>query len=199
MERGSPEAEAPAPTSPVVGVFGGSFNPPHVAHVLAVVYSRLIAKLDRVLVIPVFQHPFAKELAPFEHRMAMCERAFVGQPWVEVSTLERDLGGESKTLRTLERLAELQPGWRLRLVLGSDVVPDLPKWHRFDRIRELADPLILPRRGFTEDDARAFLPEVSSTEVRRVLAGGDPSSIAALLPWNVLEYARKEGLYGLAK
>lgn len=198
MERGDPQTASIAPAR-VVGVFGGSFNPPHVAHVLAVVYAQLIARLDSVVVIPVFQHPFAKELAPFEQRMRMCQLAFEGQAWVEVSTLERDLGGESKTLRTLERLAELHPEWRLRLILGSDVVPDLPKWHRFDRIRELAEPLILPRRGFTEDDAGAFLPEVSSTEVRRLLAAGSSAALAALLPWNVLAYARKEGLYGLAK
>ena len=77
-----------------VGVFGGSFNPPHVGHVLAAAYLLSMAAVDRVLVIPVFRHPFAKTLASFEDRLAMCQLAMTWLPQVEVSDIERQLGGE---------------------------------------------------------------------------------------------------------
>lgn len=207
----APETESPrrveapeAPTVKRVAVFGGSFNPPHVAHVLAAVYALSVAPVDEVLVVPVFRHPFAKELAPFDDRLAMCELAMGWIPGVRVSAVERDLGGESLTLRTLVHLAAENPSWCMRLLVGSDVVPDLPKWHRFDEVAKLASPLVLPRAGATEDEV--LLPDVSSTQVRARLGrafgvaatGGDPAEdeiLARLLPSRVLAYALSRGLY----
>ena len=80
-----------------VAIFGGSFNPPHVAHALAVVYALSVAPIDEVLVVPVFRHPFSKELAPFEDRVRMCELAaerIRGQT-VEQSVEIRRLQGSS--------------------------------------------------------------------------------------------------------
>ncbi|NUP04714.1 MAG: nicotinate (nicotinamide) nucleotide adenylyltransferase [Polyangiaceae bacterium] len=181
-----------------VGIFGGSFNPPHVAHVLAAAYALLVAPIDRVVIVPVFCHPFSKELASFEDRLAMCRLAFEALPHVEISTVEQELGGESRTLRTVEHLKALHPDWRLRLLLGSDVVPDLPKWHRFDRIAEIAEPFVIERRGATSDEARALLPEVSSTEIRALFERGAFDELASLVPRRVLEYARERGLYALS-
>src|SRR6478735_3989939 len=96
---------APTGTPRRVAIFGGSFNPPHVAHVLAVVYALSTAPIDEVLVVPVFHHPFSKELASFDERLAMCELALGWIPRVVVSSVERDLGGSSLTLRTVEHLA----------------------------------------------------------------------------------------------
>ncbi len=199
-ERGSGEGAAVDPATKRVALFGGSFNPPHVAHVLATVYALSTAPIDEVLVVPVYQHPFSKELAPFEDRLAMCELAMGWIPGVIVSAVERDLGGESLTLRTLRHLVEAHPDWRMRLLIGSDVVPDLGKWHRFDEIAKIAEPLVLPRAGATSGEA--LLPEVSSTRVRRLLAAaaaGEVASLAELtqiLPDRVLRHARARGLYG---
>lgn len=185
-----------------VGVFGGSFNPPHVSHVLAVAYAELIASLDEVLVIPVYQHPFSKELAPFDARLELCERAFHQLPFVKVSSIERDLGGESRTLRTLEALAERDPDASFRLILGSDVIADLSKWHRFDRIEALAPPLFLERAGHpSRPGARGVLPEASSSEIRALLAleepgEGDDARLTELVPRRVLEHVRARSLYG---
>lgn len=178
-----------------VGIFGGSFNPPHVAHVLAVTYALLVAPIERVVVVPVFRHPFAKELASYEDRLAMCELAFRGAPRVQISTIERELGGESLTLKTLQALSEANPGWKMRLILGSDVVPDLPKWHRFDRIAELAEPFIIARRGASAERAAPLLPELSSTDVRALFEQDDREALQALLPRAVLDYALERGLY----
>ena len=178
-----------------VGIFGGSFNPPHVAHVLAASYTLLVAPVDCICVIPVFQHPFAKELAPFEARLRMCELAFEGVARVRVSDVERTLGGESRTLRTLEHLRETEPDWSMRLIIGSDVVADLPKWHQFERIASIAPPFVLARRGVGES-AKSVLPEVSSTEIRALAARGDIADLSLLLPQRVLTFMREQGLYG---
>lgn len=179
-----------------VAVFGGSFNPPHVAHALAVVYALQVAPIDEVLVVPVYQHPFSKELAPFEDRLAMCQAAMGWIPHTTISTVERELGGESLTLRTLTRLRDDHPGWSLRLLVGADVLADLPKWHRFDKIAEIAPPFILGRAGVAEAGApEAMLPRVSSTEVREALARGDVEAVRPLVPARVLDYIEEHGLY----
>jgi nicotinate-nucleotide adenylyltransferase len=184
-----------------VGIFGGSFNPPHVAHVLAASYTLLVAPIDHVCVIPVFQHPFAKELAPYDARLRMCELAFAGDARVEVSDVERQLGGESRTLRTLEHLQETRPDWSMRLIIGSDVVADLPKWHQFDRIAAIAPPFVLERRGKSDKPGKtdkSVLPEVSSTEIRELVRRGEMDELSMLLPRAVLELVRQNQLYGCA-
>ena len=102
--RDAAERDAQA-GGPRIAIFGGSFNPPHVAHVLAVVYALAVAPIDHVLIVPVYQHPFSKELAPFEDRLAMCEAAMGWIPGARVSDVERELGGESLTLRMLTHLS----------------------------------------------------------------------------------------------
>jgi nicotinate-nucleotide adenylyltransferase len=186
-----------APTEPRrVAIFGGSFNPPHVAHVLAVTYALSVAPIDEVLVIPVFQHPFAKELVPFEDRFTMCELALGWIPRVTISAVERELGGESRTLRTLEHLAATYPSWSLRLLIGADVVADAAKWHRFDRVSEIAPPLVLGRYGVEgQGTPKPLLPEVSSTEIRAALRVGSIESLRPLVPATVLDFIASQNLY----
>lgn len=178
-----------------VAIYGGSFDPPHIGHVLCVAYVLSAAPVDHVLVVPVFRHPFAKTPAPYADRLAMCRLAFAWIPNVTVSTVEEELGGESLTLRTVEHLSELHPAWSLRLLVGSDVVADLPKWHRWDRIAELAPPLLVARAGVPTQGAPHLLPEVSSTEVRAAVAAGKLDEVRALLPWRVADHIAARGLY----
>lgn len=179
-------------------VFGGSFDPPHVGHVLAVTYVLSAFALDGVLVIPVHRHAFGKDLVSFEDRFAMCEAAMGWIPRVVISDVERRLGGESRTLHTLEALLAEAPERDLRLVIGSDVLPDLPKWYRFDRIRELASPIILGRAGHPHPDAPvAVLPEVSSTAIREAYRRGPAAGdrLDTLVPTTVRQHIREHGLY----
>jgi nicotinate-nucleotide adenylyltransferase len=182
-----------------VAVFGGSFNPPHVAHVLAVSYVLACFEVERVLVVPVFDHAFDKDLAPFDRRFELARIAFAWLPGVEVSRIEERLPTPSYTLQTLERLAEEHPHWALRLVVGSDVLHERDKWRSFERIEELAPPLVLGRAGFPHPSAPpAVLPEVSSTHVRALLrASGNSatSELEALVPRRVLLHVRAHGLY----
>lgn len=180
-----------------VAVYGGSFNPPHVGHVLAVAYALATQPIDEVLVVPCFVHPFAKELAPFEQRFAMCKLAMGWLPGVEISRVEEALGGESRTLRTLSHLKAEHPGWQLRLLVGADILGDAPKWHGFEQVVALAPLLVLGRAGTVDPSAPApLLPEVSSTQIRRLFAEGDTEALSALLPRRVLAFAQERGLYG---
>jgi nicotinate-nucleotide adenylyltransferase len=179
-----------------VFLFGGSFNPPHIAHVLAVAYVLATEEADLVAVVPCYLHPFAKELAPFEHRFAMCERAMGWLPRTKVLRVEEELGGESRTLRTVEHLRKVHPDWHLRLVVGADVLLEGPRWHGFDRVAELAPPIILGRVGVTTPEApRPLLPEVSSTAIREAIRDGRTGEIAALVPRAVLAHIEAQGLY----
>jgi nicotinate-nucleotide adenylyltransferase len=187
----------------IVGVFGGSFNPPHVAHVLAATYVLSVGAIDRLLVVPTFQHPFAKALAPFEDRIEMCEIAVGWLPRIEVSRVEAELGGESRTLRTLEHLKGAHPDWALRLVMGADLVVESRKWHGFEQIKTIAPPLVLGRVGvdvsstsLSATSLPQVLPALSSTEVRAKLAAKAWEELSPLVPRNVLVYIRAHGLYG---
>ena len=180
-----------------VAVFGGSFNPPHVAHVLACALVLSTEDVDLLLIVPAYQHPFAKPLAPFDDRVAMCELAMAWMPRVRISRVEEELGGESRTLRTLQHLAGVHPEWSLRLVIGADILADAPRWFGFDAIERLAPPIVLGRAGLDAPGAGpALLPDVSSTRVRAAIGSGAWSEAARLVPRSVLAHVRSRGLYG---
>ena len=183
-----------------VAIYGGSFDPPHIAHVLAAVYARKVGGFDLVLVLPVFEHAFHKSLTPYAHRVRLCELAFEGIDGVAVSTLEQELPTPSLTLRTLERLAALHPDWAMRLLFGSDVLGDTSKWHAFERVSSLAPPFVVARPGYEQPSGgSALLPDVSSTRVREALATRALPESQALLdssvPQAVLAYVEEQGLY----
>lgn len=180
-----------------IAVFGGSFDPPHASHVLLGAYVLCTAPIDRMIVVPTWQHALDKKAsASFEDRRRMCELAFADMARVEVSTIEQELEGRSYTLNTLEALAERYQGASLRLVLGADILGETHRWHRFDRVAELAPPIIVGRVGYPPPEgegAAILLPEVSSTDVRaRVTAG---LQFRGLVPASVADYIDSKGLY----
>lgn len=181
-----------------VAVFGGSFNPPHIAHVLAATYA-LSVGFDKVLAVVVAQHAFAKELASFEHRVAMAERAFAHCAAVEVSTIEASLPSPSYTVQTLRALHQRHPTWRLRLLIGADVLAELDRWNEPEEVRRLAPPFLLGRLGHPHPQTpAAILPEVSATAVRERVAQPAETNQAWLkryVPADVLEYIAEHALY----
>lgn len=178
-----------------IGIFGGSFDPPHVCHVLLAAYALSVEALDRLLIVPVYQHALGKALAPFEHRVRMCELAFADLKRVEVSTLERDLGGVSRTLRLVEALEQRYPGARFRLVVGADILQETARWHRFDEVERRAPLLVIGRSGvpLSVENGVPELPNVSSTAVRAALAQGN--ELNGWLPRRVSDYAAQHRLY----
>ena len=165
-----------------VAVFGGSFNPPHLGHVLAGTYILATGVVDHVLVVPAYRHAFGKPLAPFPLRMALTEAAFSCVAQSSVDPIEYELSGESRSIHTLTALARLHPTWRMRLVVGTDVVAESHKWFRFDEIVQLAPLLVLPRG---ESVVPVILPRVSSTVIRGMLRAGGPGAVRSLVPASV--------------
>jgi nicotinate-nucleotide adenylyltransferase len=179
-----------------LAVFGGSFDPPHIGHVLLASYALSVSPVERVLVAPVFRHPFGKAPCAFEHRMEMCKLAFRLLPQVEVSDLERELGGTGYTVDLLEAIHKRHPHARLRLLVGADILPELDRWHHIARVRELAPLLVAGRSGFAHPDVdpdAPTLPEVSSTAIREALARAH--DVRSRVPQAVLAYIEREGLY----
>ena len=175
-----------------IALFGGSFDPPHLGHLLAAAFVLATEPVDELWLLPVHEHPLGKKpAAPFDHRVHLCEQAVRDLARVRVSRLEGELKGEGRTVDLLEHLRRTQPQHRWALVLGSDLVAERPQWKRFDRIAELARIVPLDRGGFSEG---ALLPEISSTQVRALLAAASPE-VARLVPRAVLEAIRAAGTY----
>jgi len=182
-----------------LGVYGGSFDPPHIAHVLAAAYALSIGQLDRLLIVPVFSHAFNKPLTQFEHRFAMCELAFASLARCEISRIECSLPTPNRTLNMLEAVARDHPGAKLRLVVGTDVMAESSKWHAFDAISQLAPPLVVGRNEHPSGRSYFQLPDVSSSQIRSLIAAKSSAEteaeLAALLPGAVLHHIREHRLY----
>lgn len=181
-------------TRDALGVLGGSFDPPHIAHVMLALLGLSVGGLSRVLVVPTFIHAFDKPLSPFEQRLHMCELAFRELKQVEVTPIERELGGISRTLRLVQALAQRYPDKQLRLLVGSDILAERDRWQDFDKICEIAPPLVAERAGYQggASELGSVLPRVSSSELRAALARGEDSP---LLPRAVRDFALAQELY----
>lgn len=178
-----------------VGIYGGSFDPPHLGHVLSVAWALSATDLEEVWVIPTWEHPFSKaHRASFAQRMAMCELAFALFPSVETLDIERRLGGVSRTLRTLEALRAEHPEAHFRLLIGADVLPTTDRWHHWEEVVRIAPALVVGRDGYPLPvGCPISIPDVSSTDIRTAFEdGADPTG---LLPTRVVDYVRAHGLY----
>jgi nicotinate-nucleotide adenylyltransferase len=174
-----------------IALFGGSFDPPHVGHLLAAAYVLATEPVDELWFVPVYQHPFAKPLiGSYEHRVALCERLASYLPRTKVSRAEQE-SGQVRTVDLLQWLRQKYPDTRWALVLGSDLEAEKPQWKQFERIEQLARMVTVRRAGYGQGGV--ILPEVSSTQVRALLkSGGD---VSHLVPRAVLQAIRDAGTY----
>ena len=183
-----------------IGLFGGSFNPPHVAHQMVCLWALSTQQVDEVWLIPCFEHAFAKRLAAFEHRLAMCELAAAVLPRdrVKVSDVEARVGGTSRTIVTVERLVEEHPEAHFALLMGADLLAETGSWYRFEDLRQMVELVVVGRPGFASagqggEAQGVSLAELSSSDVRRRVAAGE--DVSALLPASVRAYIESHGLY----
>ncbi len=184
-----------------VAVYGGSFDPVHLGHVMVV--SHLLLNdptVDQVLVTVCYRQK-GKKLIPFEDRMHMARTAFGWLPRTLVSNVEALLGGESYTLRTMQHLKAEHPEWNLRFVMGAELLETAPSWKGWDELKAIAPPLLIGRAGYSEgrkDHPTPIAPLVSSTVIREALARGDYTEAERYMPRAVLAYIQTNKLY-LAK
>jgi nicotinate-nucleotide adenylyltransferase len=190
-----------------IGVFGGTFDPIHVGHLVAAVNARHAVDLDRVIMM-VANVPWQKigqrEVTSAEDRLACVEAAVGEVPGLEAGRLEIDRGGVSYTADTLEELAVLYPGADLHLIVGWDVANELASWDRWETIQRLATLVVVNRpgvgrpRGLDGDGwrvAEVVVPnlEISSTDLRARAADGRP--LDYLVPEAAVHCLRARGLY----
>jgi nicotinate-nucleotide adenylyltransferase len=148
-----------------IGVYGGSFDPVHIGHLLLAECCREQAGLDRVLFVPAATQPHKQDrrLADPQHRIDMLRLATGGHPAFDVATLELDRGGVSYTVDTLAALQSAQPAAELCLLLGPDALAGLPTWREPRRIAELATLVAVERESL--DDLRAAATTAGLTEL----------------------------------
>jgi nicotinate-nucleotide adenylyltransferase len=176
-----------------VAFFGGSFNPPHIAHQLVSLYVLETAPVDELWLVPCWKHPFDKALTPYGDRLRMCELAATALgPRARASDIEGRLGGESRTLLTIKALRQERPDCEFHLVVGADIEPELPMWYGAEELLRTVPRIVVGRGGFSGGSAVA-MPTLSSTEVRRRIMAGQ--SVEGLLPKTVADYIREHQLY----
>jgi nicotinate-nucleotide adenylyltransferase len=176
-----------------VAVYGGSFHPPHVGHAMVAAWLLWTDQVDEVWLVPVLEHAFSKDLAPFEERVRWCEAlaSSVGTG-VRVCQVEAELPAPSYTIRTLEALQARHPSDCFQLVIGADAYESRAKWHRWSDLERDFGVIVVGRAGFAAIEGAVTFPEVSSTEVRRMLAASE--SVSHLVPAKVLEALAQSGL-----
>lgn len=185
-----------------LSIFGGTFDPPHIGHLIAAqeVYDQL--GLDRLLLVPaaVPPHKQDEEVSPGDVRLAMLRAAAGDDPRFEVSELELERDGPSYTVDTLRSLRETYPDAELFLAIGADQLATFGSWKEPEAIAELATLVTFGRSGSSPDTEawpvrRVAVPEidVSSTLIRQRVAAGE--SIRYLVPAAVEALIRTKGLY----
>jgi len=193
-----------------IGLLGGTFNPPHIGHLVCATHALAGLELDRVLLVPVHEPPHkAAEADPgVEHRVELCRRAVAGNEQLDVSLVDAEVPGPSFTVDTLSRLHDRCPGDQLTFIVGGDMAFSLPTWREPEAILELAALGVAEREGVRRadiverlsylgtDNVRFFhMPrlDISSSQIRRMVAAGGP--IRYLVPDAVADYIEREGLY----
>lgn len=189
-----------------IGVFGGTFNPPHNGHVRLAKAAADELKLDKLLVIPscIPPHKIAAKLADGQERLEMCRLAFGCDPRFEVSPMELERGSRSYTVETLRELKALYPDNELYFIVGSDMLESFDKWYLWQEILSLSVLCAASREeGYSPDLSRfgklaerikiiTLDPlEVSSTQIRNSAGEVSPE----LLDPKVAAYIREHGLY----
>lgn len=196
-----------------IGIFGGTFDPVHMGHLILAEQCRTQANLDEVWFVPSYSPPHkAKDVTRFEQRCEMLELAVAGHPTFRVDRIEKELPPPSYTAHTLNELHARHPGNEFFLLMGSDCLPDLPVWYEPRQVLERAGLVVVPRPGvmlwtaarlaravgLAEDAVRLRfvacpMIEIASRELRRAITDG--MSIRYMVPRAVEEYIRERKLY----
>lgn len=200
-----------------IGLFGGTFDPPHVGHVAALRAVSAALSLDRLLLVVAndpWQKSSSRAITPADDRFAMAQALAEGIPGVEASRMEIDRGGPSYTVTTVEALtaealASGKPAPQIYLVIGADLLADLGTWERADDLRALVTLAVVSRPPTTTGRPGATAPgwrlewvdgplvDVSSSAVRDVLERGGP--VDELVPAAVMHCIRRRDLYAVGR
>ena len=187
-----------------IGLFGGSFDPVHLGHLLVAQAAREELNLARLFFIPAAQSPFKPDLqpTPAPERLRLLRLALAGQPWCEIDEQEIRRGGISYTIDTVRDFVRRFPEAQRFYLIGADHLRQLPKWRAAEELARLVEFVVLPRPGQVEAPFPApfrgrplagFPLGVSSSQIRERVKAGQP--IDHLVPAAVAEAIINNGLY----
>jgi nicotinate-nucleotide adenylyltransferase len=188
-----------------LGVFGGTFDPPHVGHLIVADDVAAALELDRVVFVPTGEHPLkgTRVQAPAPLRWRMIEAATASSERFVVDDREIGRDGPSFTVETLEEIAAANPGAEIFLIVGSDILAELNRWHRVEDIPRLAHVAVMSRAG-TEQESQSIAGfdssrvevtyvAISSSDIRDRIRTGRPYRY--LVPPPVYEIIEENSLY----
>ena len=207
MKKGSKEANPPRPARipghvERVGLFGGTFDPVHLGHLILAEAALEELDLDRIIFIPAGVSPFKQDHPPGatpEARLAMLRSATAGELRFFVDDRELRRNGPSYTIETVRSLLGDHPGVRFLFLIGADNLPDLPKWHEIGELMNLVDFAVLNRGEGSDAVAGCGFPvvhrriDLSSTEIRDRAARG--LSIRFMVPEQVYDLIMTQAPY----
>jgi len=190
-----------------IGIFGGTFDPIHVGHLVAAVNARHALALDRVIMMVAnvpWQKAGMRTVSSAEDRLGLVQAAVGDVDGLEAGSLEIERGGESYTADTLQEMHRRHPGAELFLVIGWDVAPALTTWERFEDVQRLATLVVVNRPGSPHPFqlaaagwrvAEVTVPnlEISSSDLRERAADGRP--LDYLIPEAGVRFIRARGMY----
>ncbi|MFL2095934.1 nicotinate-nucleotide adenylyltransferase [Marinilactibacillus psychrotolerans] len=184
-----------------IGILGGTFNPPHLGHLIIADQVRDQLGLEKIIFLPSANPPHAKGKTTIDakHRVRMVEKAIELESQFELDFTEINRGGKSFTFDTIKSLTEQNPDIEYYFIIGADMVEDLPSWYKIDELVNLVQIVAVNRPQYSVETAFPLIfidvpnIEISSSTIRQKIS--DQCSVKFLLPDKVLEYIEAEGLY----
>ncbi|GED49003.1 nicotinate-nucleotide adenylyltransferase [Carnobacterium maltaromaticum] len=184
-----------------VGIIGGTFNPPHIGHLVIADQVCQQLGLDKVYFMPDANPPHIdkKEAIAAEHRVVMVEKAIEGNPLFGLESCEIQRGGISYTFDTMLELTKAHPEIDYYFIIGGDMVDYLPKWYRIDELIQMVQFVAVKRPNYADSSPYPLIwvdvpaMEISSTGLRKKIKNG--CSVQYLIPDKTLAYIKEKELY----
>lgn len=185
-----------------VGILGGTFNPPHLGHLLIADQVRDQLDLDKILFLPTAEPPHSsvsKQTIASDIRVDMLDLAIMDQPDFDMELYEVEKGGKNYTADTMEVLVDLYPAVDFYFIIGGDMIADLPTWHNIDKLVDLVQFVGVNRPGYEAEPEYPIImvdvpmTNINSTMIRQKIK--NDCSIQYMVPKEVQKYIERKGLY----
>ncbi len=199
-----------------IGLYGGTFDPPHLGHLISAQAMAELLSLHRVIFLPAGQppHKLCRPISTGQHRLAMLQLALADNPLFQIDDWELSVDGPAYTINTIRYFQAILPGRTLYWFIGADSLADLPTWYRFEELIDAVEIVTAWRGGLDIERVLADLQtkieqrhyeklrknvlrtpmiEISASDIRRKIHAGQ--SIRYLVAPAVEQYIRREGLY----
>lgn len=183
-----------------IGILGGTFDPPHIGHLLIAEIVKDTLGLSKVLFVPTNEPPHkGKALSTAADRLNMLQAALKNNDDFMIDTIELERTGKSYTIETIKTLRRLHPDNNFYFIIGADMVEYLPKWANIDELVQLVTFVGVKRAGFKLTSKYPIeivdvpMIDISSSEIRKRIF--EKKTVKYFLPENVLSYIRERKLY----